>query len=406
MALAGAPFISRLAIRATAIGGLAVSLAGGAVHAQGGSIWRSASGASTARPQIAEASDRDEEFAALAQEAEALERQAKLLERVVKLVEPSVVHIEVKKYEQGRFGASVYGPVEETGAGVIIRLDDHERYVLTNLHVVSQATLGNIRLRLFDGRQLRPTKVWSEPRTDLAVLAVSAPGLVAARIGDSDQVQIGQFVLAIGSPFGLRHSVTFGIISAKGRRDLELEHSNLELEQHRRIEIKDFLQTDAAINPGNSGGPLLNLRGEVVGINTAIASSSGGNDGIGFSIPVNMAMFVARQLITQGGVTYPYLGVKLDSTFTAAQALEMGLARLEGARVKGITPGSPAELAQIQPGDVILQCGGIAVEDDSHLVNLVQFTPVGKELPLVVFRGNQALTLEVTLSDRRDIQSP
>jgi serine protease Do len=398
MALSGAHLVFRLAIRATAIGGLAITLAGGPVHAQEGALWRSASDASTVSPSVVEASDRDDQFAALAQEAEALEKQARLLERVVKLVEPSVVHIEVKKYEQGRFAASVYGPIEETGAGVIIRLDDHERYVLTNLHVVSKATLENIRLRLFDGRQLRPTKMWSEPRTDLAVLAVSAPQLVAARIGDSDQAEIGQFVLAIGSPFGLRNSVTFGIISAKGRRDLELEH--------RPVEIKDFLQTDAAINPGNSGGPLLNLRGEVVGINTAIASSSGGNDGIGFSIPINMAMSVARQLITQGRVAYPYLGVKLDSTFTAAQAMELGLARLEGARVKGITPGSPAERAQIQPGDVIMQFGGIAVEDDSHLVNLVQFTPVGKELPVVVVRGNQSLTLEVMLSDRGDLQGP
>ena len=155
------------------------------------------------------------------------------------------------------------------------------------------------------------------PTTDVAVLAVSAPDLTAAPLGDSDRMEIGDFVLAVGSPFGLSHSVTFGIISAKGRRDLHLGEVDT-------VQFQDFLQTDAAINPGNSGGPLVNLRGEVIGINTAIASNSGGNEGIGFAIPVNMFMTVARQLIETGKVTRAFLGVNM---------LEVGVRSGDGRRV-------------------------------------------------------------------------
>ena len=152
------------------------------------------------------------------------------------------------------------------------------------------------------------------------MLAVSAPDLTAAPVGDSDRMQIGDFVLAVGSPFGLSHSVTFGIISAKGRRKLALGDANT-------IRFQDFLQTDAAINPGNSGGPLVNLHGEVIGINTAIASDTGVNEGVGFSIPANMFMAVARQLIATGTVTRAFLGVNLDWKFGPAMAAELGLPR-------------------------------------------------------------------------------
>src|SRR5205085_10072275 len=169
-----------------------------------------------------------------------------------------------------------------------------------------------------------------------------APGLIAARIGDSSKVEIGDFVLAVGSPFGLSHSVTYGIISAKGRRDLELGDDS--------VRFQDFMQTDAAINPGNSGGPLINLRGEVVGMNTAIASSSGGNEGIGFTIPINMVMIIARQLVERGTVIRAYLGVALDSKFGPATAMSVGLMRPRGTRVTRITPGSPAESGKPPPG--------------------------------------------------------
>ena len=167
----------------------------------------------------------------------------------------------------------------------------------------------------------------------MAVLAVAAPDLIAAPLGDSDRMEIGDFVLAVGSPFGLSHSVTFGIISAKGRRDLHLG----EAKDH----FQDFLQTDAAINPGNSGGPLVNLHGEVIGINTAIASNSGGNEGIGFAIPVNMFMIVGRQLIETGKVRRAHPGRDARRKFGPAMATELGLPRPVGAHVTASCPTRP-----------------------------------------------------------------
>jgi len=166
------------------------------------------------------------------------------------------------------------------------------------------------------------------------------------------------------------------------------------------VNYQDFMQTDASINPGNSGGPLVNLRGEVIGINTAIASSSGHNEGIGFSIPVNMVMIVARQLIDHGSVTRGFLGVSLDSKFSAAAAAQLGLNRPRGAKVTAVTPGSPAEAAKILVGDVILEFNGVPIEDDNHLVNTVSLTPVGRDVPLTVFRDRQPVKLTVKISQR------
>jgi serine protease Do len=208
-----------------------------------------------------------------------------------------------------------------------------------------------------------------------------------SHIGNSDQVEIGDFVLAFGSPFGLSQSITFGIISAKGRRDLELGDDS--------VRFQDFMQTDAAINPGNSGGPLINLRGEVVGMNTAIASSSGGNEGIGFTIPVNMVMVVARQLVERGTVVRAYLGVKLDGKFGPTIAKSVGLRQPRGAYVTEITANSPAAAAGIKPSDVILEFNGVRVEDDSHLINLVSLAEVGKEVPLLVLRERKLTRLTV-----------
>ena len=171
------------------------------------------------------------------------------------------------------------------------------------------------------------------------------------------------------------------------------------------VVFQDFLQTDAAINPGNSGGPLVNLRGEVIGINTAIASNSGGNEGIGFAIPIDMFMYVAGQLIDTGKVSRAFLGVNLDSRFGPAMAAEVGLPRPAGARVNAITPKSPAEAAKLQVGDVILQFNGVAVEDDGHLVNLVSLTPVGRKVTIVIFRNRAAMTLQVEVADRSKFKS-
>lgn len=338
-----------------------------------------------------QAEDRDAQYERLGRDVTHLEAEGRLLKRVVSLVRPTVVHIDAERPEEGR------RPTEETGSGVIVAIGA-KPYILTNRHVVKNARLEDIVIRTDDGRALNPTRVWADRGTDVAVLAVSANDLVVGRVGDSDALDIGDFVLAVGSPFGLSHSVTFGIISAKGRRDLQLGADGLS--------YQDFLQTDAAINPGNSGGPLLNLRGEVVGINTAIASSSGGNDGIGFSIPVNMAMAVARQLVERGVVVRAYLGVHLDSRFTEQGARRMGLPVGYGARVTQVTPNSPAAAARLLTDDVIVEFNGRRIRDDNSLVNFVSLTPVGTTVPVVLYRKGQKMTVEVTLTEREKFEGP
>ena len=185
-----------------------------------------------------------------------------------------------------------------------------------------------------------------------------------------------------------------GIISAKGRRNLELGS--------KEIEIQDFFQTDAAINPGNSGGPLLNLRGQIVGINTAIASNSGGNEGIGFSIPINMAMTVAEQLVTRGKLQRSYLGVVLENTFDSLTAQRLGLPSTAGAHVKSIIPSSPAHRMDLQVGDVIVEFDGVRVENDGHLVKTVGLTPVGRNVHVVFYREGKRLRSAATLDPNPD----
>ncbi len=326
----------------------------------------------------------------LERHAEVLEAQSAVLKIVAKLTGPSVVHIESDIRPAD--GENEYTSVkEESGSGVIIEWND-KYYVLTNRHVVHEAAPEVVRVRLADGRLIHPTKILTDYDTDVAVLAITAPDLVAAPIGSSGRLEAGDFVLAVGSPFGLTNSVTFGIISAKGRRNLRLSDA--------KVNFQDFLQTDAAINPGNSGGPLVNLRGEVIGINTAIASKSGHNEGIGFAIPIDMFMFVGRQLIETGKVTRAFLGVTLNLKFGPAMAAELGLPRPIGAHVTAITPRSPAVAADLQPGDVILEFNHTPIEDDEHLVNLVSMTPVGKAVSLLVFRDRKAFSVTVEVGDR------
>jgi len=334
---------------------------------------------------------RAELYRQLRSQAEVLKAQAEVVKTVARLIGPTVVHIEADvsgrlALEQGRTRQ-----VEEAGSGVVIELGG-KNYVLTNRHVISGASADAIKVRLDDGRRVYPSKTWEDPETDVAVLAIAAPDLVAAPLGDSDRMEIGDFVLAVGSPFGLSHSVTYGIISAKGRRGLELGDSP--------VRLQDFLQTDAAINPGNSGGPLINLQGEVIGINTAIASNSGGSEGIGFAIPINMFMVVARQLIEKGKATRAFLGVTLDSAFSPAVAAEAGLPRPMGARVVDVTANSPAATAKLQKGDIILKFNNTPIEDDIHLVNMVNLAEVGKEVTLVVLRDRQPILVKTAVADR------
>ncbi len=331
---------------------------------------------------------RERLFNELAEEFHAFDRLGHLVRRVSQLVKPSVIHIEAHKTEETSGSRASY---DEAGSGVVIRVDNGESWVLTNRHVIQGASPREILLRSSDGREFYPSKVLSDPSTDVAVMRLSSIDLPVARLGDSDETDIGDFVIAIGSPFGLSHSVTFGILSAKGRRDLSLGEQ--------KIELQDFFQTDAAINPGNSGGPLLNLRGEVIGLNTAIASSSGGSEGIGFAIPMNMAMEVANQLVRYGRLRRGYLGVTLDPDFTAADLAAAGYDLPGGALVKNVRAGSPAEVAHLQRGDIIVKFGGNPVDNDDHLVAQVGLTPIGSSVPMIIYRDGTRYRTEVVLTD-------
>ncbi|MFO0897838.1 MAG: trypsin-like peptidase domain-containing protein [Pirellulales bacterium] len=335
------------------------------------------------------AEQREELYDSLAREADEVARLSGVIKKVVKLVRPTVVHINAEKREPGSRYSRQSSSVEEAGSGVVIQ-HQSKFYVLTNRHVIKDATPENIHIELSDRRQLHPLKVWSNAETDVAVLEVAAPRLAAARLGNSDTVDIGDFVLAVGSPFALSHSITLGIISAKSRRDLQLGED---------VRFQDFLQTDAAINPGNSGGPLINLRGEVIGINTAIATNSGGNEGIGFSIPINMVVFIARQLIERGEVQRGFLGVTWHREFTQTDAAKYGLPAPRGAWIERVTPKSPADEADLRPNDVILQFNNVRVQDGNHLIGLVSLTRVGSQVPVVVFRDGVAVPLKVVLGD-------
>ncbi len=326
----------------------------------------------------------------LEQNAPLLEAQATVLKTVAKLIGPSVVYIEADVPQQ-TLQHNRDRHIEEAGSGVIIQRKDHF-YVLTNRHVFRNAPADGIRIHLNDGRLIHPLRVLDDEGTDVGVLPIEGPDLIASPVGDSDRMEIGDFVLAVGSPFGLSHSVTLGIISARGRHDLDLGDQS--------VRFQDFLQTDAAINPGNSGGPLCNLHGEIIGINTAIASNSGGYEGIGFSIPINLFMGVARQLIDSGKATHAFLGVSLDAKFGPAIAAELGMARANGTRVVSVSRGGPAEAAGIRAGDVILKLDGADIEDDAHLVNLIGLTEVGKKVSLEIFRDGTTIDVSVEVADR------
>ncbi|MEM6978137.1 MAG: trypsin-like peptidase domain-containing protein [Planctomycetota bacterium] len=349
----------------------------------------------------------------LAEEFATFDRLGHLVRRVSGLVNPSVIHIEAHKVQGSGASAESF---DEAGSGVLLSIAS-QSWVLTNRHVIHGAAPDQIAMRTSDGRQWKPGRILMDASTDVAVMQLVSESKAArtsapptARIGDSDDVQIGDFVIAIGSPFGLNHSVTFGIMSAKGRRDLSLGEE--------RIDLQDFFQTDAAINPGNSGGPLLNLRGEVIALNTAIASSSGGSEGIGFAIPINMAVRVAQELIEHGRLRRGYLGVTLDPEFASAELVPMRgmvasmkvspddnaatswqpMPRLGGARIREVRSNSPAEKARLQRGDVILQFGSQLIEDDDHLVARVGLARIGEPIDMVILRDGRRYRSSVTLT--------
>ncbi|MFM7058030.1 MAG: S1C family serine protease [Planctomycetota bacterium] len=308
---------------------------------------------------------------------------------VASRVVPSVVHIQAVRLENER-------RVEETGSGVLMRTPAARGlYVVTNQHVVRGAEAAAIDVVLHTGTSVHPQRVFRDAESDLAVLQIPDSGEVSAAWGDSESVDIGHFVLAVGSPFGLSQSVTLGIVSAKGRRDLSLaaDHS---------VTNQDFLQTDAAINPGNSGGPLIDVRGQVIGINTAIASNGGGNEGIGFSIPSRLAEQVFEQLVIHGRVRRAYLGVELDNDFSPSTAQRLGLERSRGARILRVynVQNSPANRAGLRMDDVIVSFNGVEIEDENHLINLVSLSEVGTAVEMELIRGGRRVRLKVQLTDR------
>ena len=333
--------------------------------------------------------DREQLYAELSRDVDALDRELSIYKRVVKLVAPSVVHVESIPLPKYRFRRDV----EEAGSGILVRYQGKD-YVLTNRHVIKHSQEDLIRLELADGQELQPTRIWSDSDTDVAVMAVAANGLIPARFGDSDSTEIGDIVMAFGSPFNLRQSVTRGIISAKGRSNLDLGDGE--------IDYQKFIQTDAAINPGNSGGPLVNLRGEVIGLNTAIASNSGGNEGIGFSIPINIVVRIMRQLVETGTVERGFLGVNLEDGFSSKSARLLGMSRLTGTRISRIIKDSPAAKANLQVDDVILRFDGMQVDDDEHLINLVKRTELNRQIELLIFREKQVQKSYVSIGKMED----
>lgn len=325
--------------------------------------------------------------------ADLLESTGQVFEMVAEHVSPAVVYIESRIEATDDQKGS-----EESGSGILIQTDHINRpVVLTNYHVVGTADVKQVHVFLADGREVHPRRILRDPETDLAVLDLGSPDLPSIRIGNSDDVSIGQWVLAIGSPFGLTQSVTHGIISAKQRRQLGVPGN---------MRIKEFLQTDAAINPGNSGGPLVNLKGELIGINTAIASNTNSSSGVAFSIPANLCRWVANELVLTGKVRRAYLGVAFGEAIDFEMAASMGLPRPRGAIVGHVHPGTPAQRAGLQTNDVILSFDRTDIEDEHHLINTVSQTPIGKEVEIVIWRNRRQVRLNAVLGDWESFNTP
>jgi len=324
---------------------------------------------------------------------------------VAKRTIPSVVAIQIKKraarpapgegggFEEeflrhffgygGRGGHGGRGPAprgpeeaEGQGSGFIVSEDG---YILTNNHVVGGAD--EIEVKLEDGRALPATLVGADEKSDVAVIKVEARGLPALKTGDSEHLEIGDWVIAVGNPFGLSATLTVGVVSAKGRANMGI------------TDYEDFIQSDAAINPGNSGGPLLNIGGEVVGINTAIYSRSGGYMGIGFAIPIQMALKIKDQLISYGEVRRSKMGVLIQE-LTREVAERLGASE-RGALIAEVLPDSPAEAAGLKAGDVVLKMGAHALESSADFRNRVALTPPGERLSLLVLRDGKERVIEV-----------
>ncbi len=289
-----------------------------------------------------------------------------------------------KRFFGNRGGGTEKQTVRSLGSGVIVSEDG---YILTNNHVVDGAD--KLTVVMSDKKKYAAKVVGRDPQTDVAVVKIDAHGLPAAALGNSDRVKVGEWVIAVGNPFQLLHTVTAGIISAKGRSAMNL------------ADYEDFIQTDASINPGNSGGALADLDGNVIGINTAIfsPSGSGGNVGIGFAIPINMAKNIMHQLVARGKVTRGYLGL-LPQDIDEALAKALKLEGTKGSLVGDVTPGGPAEQAGIKRGDVITKFNGTPIENSVQLRNLVAEAEPGATAMVTIIRNGSTEQIAVKLGDR------
>jgi serine protease Do/serine protease DegQ len=276
------------------------------------------------------------------------------------------------------------------GSGVIV--DAKNGYIITNHHVVENAS--EITITMADDRTFTAKVIGSDEGADIAVLQAKQPNLSAMALGDSSKVEVGDYVVAIGNPFGLQHTVTAGIVSALGRTGINPDGGGYE----------DFIQTDASINPGNSGGALVNLRGELVGINSAILSGSGGNIGIGFAIPVNMVKGVMEQLIKYGEVRRGVLGVQLLPV-TPDIAKEFGLSESSGALVQGVAAGSAADHAGIKTGDIITSLNGSTVRNPAELRNAIGMQHVGDRVEIGILRDGKPRKVTANIAERGDVEA-
>jgi len=268
------------------------------------------------------------------------------------------------------------------GSGVIV---DPRGYIITNNHVIEKAD--SIKVVLSDRREFKGKLIGTDPKTDIAVVKIDGSDLPTIPWGDSGQLKTGQYVLAVGNPFGLNQTVTMGIISAVGRANVGI------------ADYEDFIQTDAAINPGNSGGALVNTAGELIGINTAILSQSGGYMGIGFAVPSKMARAVMESLIKTGKVVRGWLGVSIQEV-TPALAKQFGLADAKGALISDVLSGTPAERAGLKRGDVIVKVDGVPIDSPGHLRNTVAETAVGEKMTLTVMRDGHEKEVAVTIAEQ------
>jgi Do/DeqQ family serine protease len=311
---------------------------------------------------------------------------SRLSGQIAKLVGPSVVHIDTVRVINGRapdewtnlFGGHPQFQAQGQGSGVIV---DPAGYIVTNNHVVDRAA--KIEVQVSDGRKKIAEVIGSDPLTDIAVLKIEANDLIAAEWGDSDKLQVGALVWAIGNPFGLDRSVTFGIISAKGRPGTN--------------PFQKYLQSDAAVNPGNSGGPLVNIEGKIVGINTAIVGPS--YQGVSFSIPSNEAREVYERIRQEGKVARGWLGVQL-APLTVELAKQLKLTELKGALVQEVVPNGPADKANIQIGDVIIEWNGQSIDNNTMLSPIVAATKIGSTAKAVVIRDGQPVEIDVKVEER------